>query len=1051
MSKITKKNMFVYSWFIDNKETEITSIRIYGIDSESKNICLRVDDFTPYIYIELPTFISWNTAKAQLVSNKIDSLLGKHRPLKKVLVMKKKLYGAYLNEYNKRKKFPYLFCSFSNGNDAKKLSYILKKRINVVSLGSIKLKIHEIDADPILQLTCCRNIKTAGWINFTGKSSSEKITLCDYEYKVKWKNLNNLERNQVVIPKILGFDIEVNSSNPTAMPKSDKPEDKIFQISCVFSSGSTIPVKYLLSLGKPNCKIVGKDVIVKTFRSEEMLLIGFTKLINTENPNVIVGYNILGFDIPYMIARGKHLFCLSEFDKMGFHKYNHSEEKTIKWSSSAYKNQEFEYLDAEGRLFVDLLPLVKRDYKFNNYKLKTVAEYFCGQTKDPLDAKGIFKCYREGRKKDKDGNFTIKAQKALGIVGKYCVKDSELVILLMDKLKTWVGLSEMASVCQVPIFYLYTKGQQIKVYSQIYKYCINNNIVVEKDAYECPENERYVGAKVFDPIPGKYDMVVPFDFCSLYPTTIIAYNIDYHTWVPEDSNIPDKMCHIMEWEDHISCPHDPKIKRKIELTTYIDTQKIKIKKLRDIKNKCKIKSKKNKLILQINKEVELLKPYTQERSNITKTISKHPMCAKRKYKFLKEPKGVLPTILQDCLDARKRTRQIHMKKCKDQIKVLKKNNKDYTEYETLLDVLNKRQLAYKVSCNSMYGAMGVRKGYLPFMPGACCTTYMGRKNIEIVAKTIPHKYGGELIYGDTDSNYIHFPELKGAKDTWDHALYVASEVSKMFPSPIELEFEEEIYSFFFILSKKRYMYRKCLRDGKIDRKIGKKGVLLARRDNSNFVRVIYETVMNLIADNRSFSDIIYYISEELNELFSGHKDCSNFIITKSIGSINNLEAIPFYNEKNEKKMKVGDYTVPFLPDDKEDRLKKLSLKKAIDDRDFYLKSLPAVVQLAHKMRNRGLRVDAGSRLEYIVCFPDNLKGKQYEKIESADYVKRHKNIIKIDYLYYLKALMNPLDQMLNVAFKNQKDYIMDQYKLRLTKFKYVKEISNFSKPQLICS
>ena len=65
--------------------------------------------------------------------------------------------------------------------------------------------------------------------------------------------------------------------------------------------------------------------------------------------------------------------CISEFDKMGFHKYNHAKERTIKWSSSAYKNQEFNYLDAEGRLFIDSLPLIKRDFKMNNYKLKTVS------------------------------------------------------------------------------------------------------------------------------------------------------------------------------------------------------------------------------------------------------------------------------------------------------------------------------------------------------------------------------------------------------------------------------------------------------------------------------------------------------------------------------------------------------------------------------------------------------------------------------------------------------------------------------------------------------
>ena len=91
---------------------------------------------------------------------------------------------------------------------------------------------------------------------------------------------------------------------------------------------------------------------------------------------------------------------------------------------------------------------------------------------------------------------------------------------------------------------------------------------------------------------------------------------------------------------------------------------------------------------------------------------------------------------------------------------------------------------------------------------------------------------GEMVVHN--SNYIHFPHLTTAQETWDHAIYVAKEITKLFPPPIDLEFEQEIYSFFFILSKKRYMYRKCLRDGVVETKIGKKGVLLARRDNSKF-------------------------------------------------------------------------------------------------------------------------------------------------------------------------------------------------------------------------
>lgn len=1058
---------FPYSWHIDEEETEVTCMRIYGLNDKNQNICLRIDNFTPYVYIELPVDKNWNNSNTQLVVNKINELLGKQKALENRLVWKYKLYGAYLDDSGNRKKFPYLFCNFSNRGDIKSLTYKLKNNQHIVGMGSLKFKVHESDADPVLQFTCCRKIPTAGWIKFHGKEvhSTEKLTLCDHEYMVKWKHVSPYQRDGVAKPKIMGFDIEVNSTNPSAMPKADKIGDKIFQISCVLARDGDNPdkyEKYLLTLGQPDPDVVGEDVLVQMFDTEASLLEGFTTFIREENPNIIVGYNILGFDIPYMIARAKMNMCIFDFDKQGFHKFAHAKERIIKWSSSAYKNQEFEFLDAEGRVYVDLLPLVKRDFKFNNYKLKTISEYFIGETKDPLTAKGIFKCYRIGIKKDKNNEYSNKAQRAMGIVGKYCVQDSALVVRLMDKLKTWVGLTEMASVCNVPIFSLYTQGQQIKVFSQLYKHCMYEDIVVEKDGYQVSENERYVGAKVFPPIPGRYKMVVPFDFASLYPTTIIAYNIDYHTWVPPGSNIPDSMCHVMEWEDHLGCEHDPKVIRKLQLTKYIDTEKEEIKKLREKRNALKDALRKKELMAEINSKNDELKPYIEERSELTKTIAKNPMCACRKYRFLKEPRGVLPTIIQNCLDARKHTRKVDMKKCKEEIARLNKdaeeNDTDNTELitaqKTLLDVLDKRQLAFKVSANSMYGAMGVRRGYLPFMPGAMCTTYMGRTNIEVVAKTIPEKYGGELIYGDTDSNYIHFPHLTGAQETWDYALYVASEVTKLFPKPIELEFEEEIYAFFFILSKKRYMYRKCLRDGVVDKKIGKKGVLLARRDNSKFIRDTYECVISKIADDVSRDDILYYVINQINELCSGVKPISDFVVTKSIGDSGGLLPEAFVNEKGIKKAKVGDYTVPILSNDKKEREEQMAKKGADSVDDYYLLCLPAQVQLAERMRMRGQRVDPGTRLEYVVCDPNNHTGKQYEKIESAEYLAKHKQYIDIDYMYYLKALINPLDQVLDVAYGNETDYkkgfIDIQYKQRWKiRHKLMEELKNLFRPNLI--
>lgn len=1020
-----KFTMFPYSWHMDEDEEDTTVMRIYGLNSNNENVCVRIDNFTPFVYLELPEHIPWTAGKAQMLGDKIDTLLGDRKPLSKKLMFKKRLYYAYLTPNGQRKLFPYLFVSFSHQSDIRNMSYKIRKPINIMGLGNIKLKMHEQDASPILQFTCYRNISTAGWINFMGTRipADDQITRCTHEFKVKWKHVSPNTTPTVARPLIMGFDIEVNSTNPSAMPKAEKPGDKVFQISCVlFRHGDdeSKMYKYLLTLGEPDPKTVGEDTEILMYETEHDLLIGYTEFIQEKNPNIIVGYNILNFDIPYMIERSKMSYCIDEFDQQGFNKYGHAKEKTIKWSSSAYGNQTFQFLDAEGRLYVDLLPLVKRDYKMDNYKLKTISTHFLGATKDPLSVKGIFKCYRIGIK-NTDGVYSRQAQKAMGICGRYCVQDSALVIRLFNKLQTWIGLCEMAKTCKVPIFYLYTQGQQIKVYSQLYKYCMYKNFVVEKDGYIPKDNEHYVGATVFEPIAGVYDRVLPFDFASLYPTTIIAYNIDYSTLVT-DPSIPDSKCHVMEWEDHQGCEHD---------------------------------------------------------KTVRKTKPKHVMCDKRYFRFLKEPKGVMPTVLQNLLDARANTRK--------QIKVINKilDTKDIDEKEnkmveelipdvlqmlneqkeipssrleelkTLTEVLNKRQLAYKVSANSMYGAMGVTRGYLPFMPGAMCTTAMGRKNIGVVAKTIPEKFGGKLIYGDTDSNYIVFPHLKTPKENWDYALHVAAEVTKMFPAPICLEFENEIYWRFFILTKKRYMYKKCLRDGVVDEKIGKKGVLLARRDNSMFIRNAYETLIMMVFNRKTREEILFYVIDTINKLCSHFYSYKEFIVTKSIGSHGGGQVVPFINEKGQKKGKMGDYTVPLLSNEETERKRQFKLKNCNNSKDYYTHCLPAVVQLAERMRQRGQRVDPGTRLEYVISEQGGHKAKQYVKVEDAIYFGQHSSVLKLDYMYYLKLMANPFDDVLKVLYntndgsKNafQKDFVLNQYKYRLNvRTKVLEELKNLLEP-----
>jgi len=944
--------MFIYDWsfeIIDN----YTMIRIYGLDSDGKTIVLNVKDFLPYFYLELPDNVEWTSASIRALVNMLNEkqIFQSHQPpLSLKLRHRKKLYYVQPKD-----NYPYLMCRFATNDQFRTIRNGLIQRHYVKELDQwVQLIPHETNASPLLQLSCEQNIPMAGWIDFKGEEI-EPTNICHKEYEVSYRDIHPVEKDGMPEPMVLSFDIECYSSNSNKMPQAEKETDAVFQISCVFWQGGTQYSKYLLTLGKPSHDVIGRDSELLTYDNESELLIGFVELIRRYNPHIITGYNILGFDMPYMMDRAE-LFNLDEyFCRIGMVKDKVCAPIDVSWSSSAYGNQHFRYIQTDGRIFMDLLIFARREFKFDNYKLETVASHFVDAHKDPITPKDIFQGYKEGvLGKTKDGI------QLLGEVGKYCIQDSVLVARLFKTFDTWYGLMEMAKVCNVQASVLYTKGQQIKVFSQVYKYCYDNKIVVETDGYKPDGTEEYQGALVKEPKPAVYHNVVPFDFSSLYPSVIIAYNIDYSTLVTDDS-ISDDLCHVIEWMD-------------------------------------------------------------EEKSY--------------RYRFLKKPAGVIPTIAQNLLNARKNTRK-EIKHLKELVKTLDGTEKETTEVH--INILNKRQLSYKVSVNSMYGSMGVRRGYLPFMPGAMATTAMGRYNLTKAQRYLEDKYQANVIYSDTDSCYCLFPHVPDPVELWKHCYRIDEEMirDKVFPPAIRLAFEEVVYNPFLILSKKRYMYTTISPDGVQNNKIGQKGILLARRDNSKFIRDVYRQTVDNIFHELPFEDTMYNIIQAYNKCCSGSLPQDDFIITKSIKDVGDGKV---------RDGMMGEYKIRDLPTDTAKREKRLKdLHCTLDT--YPSRALPAVVQLAERMRRRGKRVEAGQRVEYVVTMNGGLKAKLFDKVEDPDYQKQFSTIIPLDYLYYIHLSSTPLDQLLQVGYERI-DKVKEQYKLRLKRHQIHEELYHLFRPVL---
>lgn len=206
---------------------------------------------------------------------------------------------------------------------------------------------------------------------------------------------------------------------------------------------------------------------------------------------------------------------------------------------------------------------------------------------------------------------------------------------------------------------------------------------------------------------------------------------------------------------------------------------------------------------------------------------------------VKQRKGLLAQILEELLSARKQAKR----ELASETDPFKKA------------VLNGRQLALKVSANSVYGLTGATTGKLPCLEIASSTTSYGRQMIEKTKDEVEKKYciangyshDAQVIYGDTDSVMVKFgtAELAEAMKLGEEA---ANYVSSKFVKPIKLEFEK-VYFPYLLINKKRYAGLFWTKTDKFD-KMDTKGIETVRRDNCLLVQTVIEKVLRMILIDR---------------------------------------------------------------------------------------------------------------------------------------------------------------------------------------------------------
>ena len=816
------------------------------------------------------------------------------------------------------------------------------------------------------------------------------------------------------------------------------PELEGDQVSYIGSTflryGSVKPYRGVIQVVGAECgDIPGVEVL--RYATERDLLLGWVELMRSADPDIVIGYNIFGFDYEFLFQRACQLDCAEPFLQLsrlrGYigGKENRTtgdwelESKKIVIASGPF---DMRFPLMVGRFQIDLYTYFRREFNLSSYKLDDVSMEFISDKVDRIEVVGATsriysrnlrglnvgdyihlevstytsdlvrggqkfvvvgldtgwmevdadlsdvasllaakKTVRWGLAKDDvspqdifrmtDGTPEERAK-----VGKYCIQDCNLVHQLLLKIDVITSYNEMARICHVPMSYLVFRGQGIKLTSCLAKFCSLQGTLMPDLTAQVVEgvaaDADYEGAIVLPPKCGIYvdDPVSCNDYSSLYPSIIISNNLsqDSKVWVKEFDLAGNLVRSDMRNAAFDGLPGH----------RYLDIE---------YDNFVRIRGGKKKVI--------------------GKTVC-------RWAQFPDGGRGIVPSILETILKARKATRKQAEAETDDFMK----------------NILDKRQLAYKITANSIYGQCGSRTSTFYDKQIAASTTATGRKMI-MYAKTMveqvygdariehpvhgPVKTAAEYIYGDTDSVFMTFHLSRadtGEKIRGDAAMELTVEFSKHvarlctegLERPMELSYEKT-FKVMALLSKKRYAGLICEED--IHKtKLKFMGLPLKRRDNCDYLKDVYGGVLDCL---------LYGKGDETG--------------AEKVG-----RAIAFLRQA------LDDLLAGRVPMDK------LTITKAL--RDYYKN--PA--QIAHAVlaerigvRDPGNKPKPGDRIRYVFIDAPAKKASdrsfgralgrslQGDCIETPEHVLEAK--LKLNYTYYVSnQIMKPLMQLLGLAVED---------------------------------
>jgi DNA polymerase elongation subunit (family B) len=492
-------------------------IRLYGrLDPDGRSVCVKVRDFLPYFYAQIARdgidIFTKLESELRLATQAKDT--SKFPPQGKSFISRiDPVERLSLMGYSPEGPGPMYRIVMTAPGNVKTAKNILEH----ARISDVPIITHEASIAFVLRFMIDTNIGGFSWLRIENATDTFiRDTTCDIELDAKTADIvARTDRSDAGITSWLYFDLEVCKE----LGKGYAPMGKnvICNIGAYLVTVDRIDqhVFCLVPVGKSVATpLPDHTIIVHIFESEVSMLLAFRDFIIDNNPDVMGGYNIDGYDWPTLALRAKELGIEQQFLAFTRDRKRVAKLKKSHFKSAGKGAREDYDMAVEGRFSFDVHKAMKDFTKERSYTLGAMSKKFLKNTKldMPYD---LIPVYFHGTDEQR------------AHLAYYCLIDCKLCHDLMLKCMFTTNYIGTARVCGVPMKFLLSRGQQVLTESLLGRFGQRRGVVLPTST-ENQNKDKTKGAVVKDPIKGMYvKPIMTLDFQSLYPSIIMQYNICY--------------------------------------------------------------------------------------------------------------------------------------------------------------------------------------------------------------------------------------------------------------------------------------------------------------------------------------------------------------------------------------------------------------------------------------------------------------------------------------------------------------------------------------------